>query len=53
MLQAADYPAVVAHKRGHLLEISNHKEVYYTEKTGPAGWAEAVESILKKLKLED
>lgn len=53
MLQVADYSAVIAHKQGHLLKIPNHPEVYYTKYTGPAGWSEAIETILAKLKIED
>lgn len=42
MLRAADIPIVVRQKDGSHLDASSIARVYYTEKVGPAGWAEAV-----------
>jgi mannosyl-3-phosphoglycerate phosphatase family protein len=49
MLEAADYAVIVKSPCHDFPLINKQDNIIYTEKTGPAGWAEAIEHILESL----
>ncbi|MDD8021082.1 MAG: HAD-IIB family hydrolase [Acidobacteriota bacterium] len=54
MLKEVELPVLVARPGRQLVELKNFPEkIYKTKKTGPAGWAEAVNYWLKAAQIEE
>jgi len=49
MLQAADYPVLIRSPAHALPELVTTRPVTISDQTGPAGWADSIQGLLKKL----
>ncbi|HKI51574.1 MAG TPA: HAD-IIB family hydrolase [Geothermobacteraceae bacterium] len=50
MLRSADIAVVIKPKHGPALQLEQHHDVIYPEAPGPAGWQEALDQVLDRLR---
>lgn len=49
MLEAVDYPVIIRSDHGLPMPLDNHQHLIRTEKTGPAGWNDAILQLIDQL----